>query len=242
MQLKSLNLSDDYIFHIHTARCGHTSGETDEEYVKTAIQKGASAIWFSDHCPFPGDPFFERMKYEELDSYISSLKQLQEKYKNDIQIKIGLEAEYLPSYHDYYKELQDKTDFLIIGQHFFEENGKFFFQNNISATGEVLGCSRAILDAAQTGCFDAIAHPDRIFRNYGMWDNFCDKIKESIIKTNLPVEINAKNISSGIYRPEFFEHIHNQMIFGCDAHKTEELLLNREIKNYSIEKDEMELD
>ena len=30
-------------------------------YVKRAIELGAHSIWFSDHSPFPGDPFGNRM-------------------------------------------------------------------------------------------------------------------------------------------------------------------------------------
>ena len=45
---------------------------------------------------------------------------LKEKYKKDINIYVGFEAEYFPPYIDYYKELieSNKIDYLILGQHF----------------------------------------------------------------------------------------------------------------------------
>jgi histidinol-phosphatase (PHP family) len=52
---------------VHTYRCGHAENVSDEEYIKKAISLGASGIWFTDHAPFPGDPFGNRMKYSELD-------------------------------------------------------------------------------------------------------------------------------------------------------------------------------
>lgn len=45
------------IFHVHTYRCGHAEEVGDEEYVIKAIELGATGIWFTDHAPFPGDPF-----------------------------------------------------------------------------------------------------------------------------------------------------------------------------------------
>ena len=72
-------------YHSHTKRCGHAIGE-DEEYVLAAIANGYTKMGFSDHAPYrngyaPG----ERMHKEELDSYIESVKVLQEKYKDQIE-------------------------------------------------------------------------------------------------------------------------------------------------------------
>ena len=50
-----------HIFHIHTSRCKHASDESDEEYVKTALTLGAETITFTDHSPFLGNPFGNRM-------------------------------------------------------------------------------------------------------------------------------------------------------------------------------------
>lgn len=61
-----LNISHSDIFHVHTYRCGHAENIQDECYIKKAISAGASGIWFTDHAPFPGDPFGGRMKYSEL--------------------------------------------------------------------------------------------------------------------------------------------------------------------------------
>lgn len=54
------------LFHVHTFRCGHAENVPDTAYIERAIELGASDIWFSDHAPFPGDPFRNRMKYDDL--------------------------------------------------------------------------------------------------------------------------------------------------------------------------------
>ena len=88
-------------FHIHTKRCGHASGE-DREYIEKAIELGAPRIVFTDHAPFPGNPFRNRMIVEELPEYMETFRRLKEEYAGKIEIMIGLECEYLPGFHSYY--------------------------------------------------------------------------------------------------------------------------------------------
>lgn len=113
-----------HIFHVHTYRCKHAGNDTDEQYIQTALSLGADKITFTDHTPFPGEFFDNRMELSQLSEYIESLKMLQEKYENQIEVKIGLECEFLPSMMDFYNELKEKTDLnlLIIGQHFYEHS------------------------------------------------------------------------------------------------------------------------
>ena len=95
-------------YHTHTVRCHHASG-TDEDYVLAAIEAGLTTLGFSEHTPYPSDSDGYRMPFEEVGDYIDSLLALREKYKNKIEILIGLESEYYESYFDrlldYYKEL-----------------------------------------------------------------------------------------------------------------------------------------
>ena len=86
-----------HIFHVHTARCKHGSDESDEAFVKTAVALGASKITFTDHSPFPGDSFKNRMGMSQLPEYIASLKSLKDKYRGTIEIEIGLEMRWINS-------------------------------------------------------------------------------------------------------------------------------------------------
>lgn len=62
------------------------------------------------------------MNYSQLDEYISSLKFLKDKYDGRIEVHIGLEIEYLPSYWSYYEELRANKDIeiMMLGQHHYE--------------------------------------------------------------------------------------------------------------------------
>jgi len=154
------------IFHVHTYRCGHAENILDETYITRAIELGANSITFTDHAPFPENPFGSRMAFSELPEYISSLVELKGRYKEIIDVKIGLEIEYLPSFKAYYHELSENEniDLLMIGQHFFEiEPGKYSFSYP-EVCPEYIGCLSAITEGINTGLFQVVAHPDRAFR------------------------------------------------------------------------------
>lgn len=108
------------IFHVHGYRYKHASEEQEIEYIQKAIELGAKEIVFTDHAPFPGTPFNYRMAMEELKEYVGTWKVLQQQYKGMIEVKGGLEIEYIPTYADYYRELKEKweLDILLLGQHF----------------------------------------------------------------------------------------------------------------------------
>ena len=108
------------IFHVHGHRCKHASGEPESEYIKRAVELGAEVIVFTDHAPFPENPFNYRMALNELKEYVQTLQELKVQYMDFIEVKIGLEIEYIPIYVDYYRELKEKwgMDILLLGQHF----------------------------------------------------------------------------------------------------------------------------
>ena len=110
-------MKQNFNYHGHTKRCGHAVGE-DEEYVQAAIAAGYSIIGFSDHAPYPGQYHAqERMDVGELDDYIRSIKELQQKYQGQIDIYIGMEIENYQAYKKELKQYRDMLDYCIIGQH-----------------------------------------------------------------------------------------------------------------------------
>ena len=162
---------ENEIFHVHTKRCRHASEEEDYLYVEAAINLQAERIVFTDHAPFPGNPFQGRMEMEELQGYIDSMRQLKKEYGSRIQVLAGLETEYLPSFRKHYQELHafNEFDLLLLGQHFYEnEDGSFSFQNK-DKSEEHKGLCSAIVQGIESGWFDVVAHPDRIFKRCKTW-------------------------------------------------------------------------
>lgn len=222
-------MDNNYIFHVHTYRCGHATNETDEDYIKRAIVLGADSITFMDHAPFPGDPFTDRMKYSQLKEYISSLKKLKSIYEEIIDVHIGLEIEYLPSYKSYYEELKanDNIELMIIGQHHYEvPNGIYSFMSDIKH--EYIGLFAAMIEGVNTGLFEVVAHPDRAFRKESIWTEemaaYSNKLIEAVGDKVL-LEKNLSSIKKKVYWKEFWNIVPDnvKLIYGCDAHSTKDM-------------------
>lgn len=88
-------------WHTHSKLCHHAVG-TLEDYVKQAVKKGLNTIGFNDHFPYEFYDGIENvpheeyaMKLDELDLYLTSAKDLREKYKDTLNIKIGFEVEFI---------------------------------------------------------------------------------------------------------------------------------------------------
>lgn len=231
------------IFHVHTYRCKHASDEDDEAYIKRAIQLGATKITFTDHAPFPKNPFGNRMQIEELEEYICTLKTLKEQYKAAIEVNIGLEIEYLPSFYEYYKWLyqSEKFDILMIGQHFYEcgeQEYSFSLPPEVVKREEAEGLCHAVVEGMQSGFFQAVAHPDRIFRRCKGWNTKMEKLSKEIIRiaeeNNIMLERNLSSLKKkNQHRKEFWEIVpcSQNTIIGIDAHSVDELSLLLEVDN-----------
>ena len=227
------------IFHVHTYRCGHAENVSDEAYIKKAIELGAKGIWFTDHTPFPGDPFFCRMKYEELNGYIEELKRLKDLYAEKITVHIGLETEFFSSFDrlGYYKELKANPDIelLLLGQHMaaLPEGGySYDLAGDILDEKEYLLLGEALIEGIESGYFDIAAHPDRIFRRRNEWDDNMAEMAEMIIRAARNAGMTLeKNISSmnykNYFRKEFWDLTENRIetVYGLDAHAVKDLII-----------------
>lgn len=78
-------------FHTHSTYCDGKN--TLEEMVRSAVEKGMTAIGFSGHAYTPHDGSF-CMSQEGTEQYQAEIAALQEKYKDKIDIYCGLELDY----------------------------------------------------------------------------------------------------------------------------------------------------
>ncbi len=216
----------EYCYHAHTTRCGHAEG-SEEEYVLAAIKAGIKRLGFSDHVFLPG--IFQprvRGSYECLEEYINTIRSLKEKYKDQIEIVVGFEAEYGDYYADYYKWLLDtkKIDYLIMGQHYFIKERDLLLFPSCEDYADF------VIKGLESGLFKYIAHPDIFVMFNRGWDNSLEPIARRILKkceeTHTPIEINVLGLVGGREYPcdEFFElarEYNVQVVVGVDAHAPE---------------------
>lgn len=223
-------------FHTHNYRCGHAKGNT-EDYVREAIKHGYSELGISDHAPVP-KYYYDRMKMEELDSYLLEIEEAQKKYGEKIRIYKSLEIEYFPEFQEYYDELRKKLDYLVLGLHAFRMEGSEEIYNawKISSGEYVLAYGKYMAEAIRSRNFDYAAHPDLYMIAYRKWDRHTEKAAHDICRAaeeiKIPLEINANGIRKTLERHpdwprymypyrEFWEIAGKydvKIIIGSDAH------------------------
>ena len=216
-------------YHTHTYRCNHASGK-DEDYVIKAINAGIKVLGFSDHTPRifkSGHISGFRMRAELAKDYFDSIRMLREKYKDEIDVKAGVEAEYYendPGYFDYIDEFQ--PDYIIQGQHFIisEESGRRAARptRDEKDLADYYLCLYKGIDSKR---FFYIAHPDMI--NFTGDDRIFIKHTEEFLRYakehKTLLEINRLGLFENRHYPrELFWELCGRTgckaVIGLDAH------------------------
>ena len=188
-------------YHTHMYLCRHASG-TVEDYVKEAIKLGFQEIGMSDHAPWI--ELIDRSVRMEKEDYPIYLKELEEsikKYSNKIRILKGLEIEYFKNADDYYKKLLKDMDYLTLGQHYIEKEGKLISIYHISSLEDLVIYKDTVIEAMNTGYFKFISHPDIfLYSTEEVSSEILELAEELIIaakEKNIPLELNANGIRKG---------------------------------------------
>ncbi len=208
-----------YNFHTHTH---YSDGKgLPEDFIKTALEQGMHAIGFSDHSPLPFDNGFS-IKSNRLNDYQTEIRELQEKYRNRIEVYLALEMDYVPGMSADFEALAKEIDLdytigavHLVGSDFKEnlwftdgpdrtiyDNGlAYFYQNDIKkAVGSFY---RQTNEMIQSQKFDVIGHfdkikmhnQDRYFKEDEAW--YRDMVMEClqlIREKGLIVEINSRGL------------------------------------------------
>lgn len=217
-------------FHTHTVFCDGKS--TFEEFILTAIELKYKTIGFSSHAPTLLAPVWQ-MKQENFQKYLSELNFLKEKYKDQIQIKIGLEIDYIRTISKTENFTNANLDYSISSIHYikgadnefltidhspevFEKGIKKLFNNNVKEA--VIKYYKTVREMISISDFNIIGHIDLIkkFNKNSKYFNEKEnwykkeviKTVEEIAKTNKIVEINTrgfyKNLTEEFYPSNYF--------------------------------------
>ncbi len=222
-------------YHTHTWRCQHAIG-SEREYIETAIQMGIQKIGFSDHIPCPytdGYVSHIRMTMEQANEYASCIRALQIEYKDQIEILLGFEAEYIPEFYDKQKKMAEQIgcDYMIMGQHFLKSENEGPYMGNITQDDTIIrDYVDSVIEGMGTGSYLYLAHPDLIhFRGMDSvyeWEmtRLCAAMKEM----QIPLELNMLGMAVGKSYPterfwKIVGEIGNDVILGIDAHCKENI-------------------
>jgi histidinol-phosphatase (PHP family) len=189
--------------HMHTPLCKHAIGEP-EEYAQVGYERGLAGITFTCHCPMPRKYSPEmRMSDAEFPTYVQLVERARQAWEGQLEIRLGLESDYFPGYEDWLEKLHARANFhYILGS----VHPQFLEWRNAYFDGDAIASQRSyfeqLADAAESGLFDCLAHPDLIKYLFPKgWDPHAvqDSISDSldrIAKTGIAMELNT----SGLYK------------------------------------------
>ena len=221
--------------HTHTPRCRHASG-TEEEYVRCALNAGLQTLGFSDHTPYPfpnGYYSTFRMFPDELPGYVAAVEDVRKRYAGQLQIHLGVEAEYYPKYFkDMVAMVKDHgIEYMLLGQHMLYDEVEGIGTGGPTADPVLLRqyCNQTI-DAMYTGLFTYFAHPDIInfVGDAAVYRQEMGRLCRAAKACDLPLEINllGLHLQRQYPDPRFWEIAAQEgckVVLGVDAHKPEAL-------------------
>ncbi len=236
--------------HNHTTLCNHAEGEL-HEYIQEAISQGIDVYGVSDHAPMDFDPKY-RMSFEQMPKYEAMIKEVQQKYADQIDILFAYEVDYLPGHMDK-RVLEADVDYLIGSAHFIDKWGF----DNPEFIGRYEGADidtiwqeyfDLIRDMAKTGYFDVIGHLDLIKVFKYMPKNteiphIAEEALQAIKQADMVLELNVAGYRKPCAEPypsrallgRAFE-LDIPITFASDAHKPEQVgLYRQEIEAFAKE-------
>jgi histidinol-phosphatase (PHP family) len=119
--------------HTHSQFCPHGSREATEQFIERAIALGFEIYSLTEHPPLPRDfidPTADHscgMRPADLEPYLLHAQELKKRYAERIDIRVGLEVDYIPGYesdistmlNDYGSQIDDA----LLSVHFLEGKG-----------------------------------------------------------------------------------------------------------------------
>jgi len=211
-------------YHTHNYFCD--GKEAPEVYVKKAIELQFKALGFSSHAPVLFDNEYS-IPPEKLGDYCSEIERLKEKYQDQIEIYLALEADYIPNKtHDFsYFRKECKLDYIIgsihlvahpqSGEIWFIDGGKQekwdrglkeVFSGDIQAGVKAFYCQTNEMIESQKpeilGHFDKIKmhNKNRFFTQEDSWyQKLVQESLQLIKEKDVVLEINTR----GIYTDRF---------------------------------------
>lgn len=235
--------------HVHTNLCHHARGDM-ESYVLAAIRHGLRKLIFLEHLE-EGINYFECTWLTEHDFafYHEEGKRLQEKYKNKIEIGLGVEVGYNPRFQD--RILQRLTahpwDRIGISYHFLEADSGLHLNMvsrkhaNLDALG-IYGIEEVIRryyhdlrEAVEKLPGQVLCHIDAVLRHHPdvnfttEHDALIDGLLEAVARKKMALEVNTSGYrtkgqpypSPALLKKAVAKNI--PLVAGSDAHRPEDV-------------------
>lgn len=231
-------------YHVHSAFS--SDSETPmEDMIEQAISLGMTRICFTDHMDYDYPEIYQMTFQFDVEAYYRKLSMLSEKYRDDIQVLMGIELGIMPHLADRYQTLLASYpfDFVIASTHLIDGVDPYYpdFWNCCTPKEGLMRYFNATLEnILRFQNFDVYGHLDYIGR-YAPDKGACfcmddfseiiDKILTILISSGKGIEVNTAGYKYGMNHPNPHEDIlrryfalgGNILTIGSDAHKPEHL-------------------
>jgi len=227
-------------YHMHTPLCGHATGHP-REYAAEALRKGLREIGFSEHNPMPEKFDDWRMDLADFPEYLRLVDEARREFPQ-LPIRLGLECDFLPGREAWIRELSQKADFdyLIGAVHYITpdwdvDNPLKLARWRDQPVEEVwTRYFQAMTQAAQSGLFDFMAHPDLV-KKFGHIPKgdlrpYYRETLDAIEASGIAMEVSTAGLrkevmeiypSKGFLKEAFLRNI--PILISSDSHSPEEV-------------------
>ncbi|MEE2656931.1 MAG: histidinol-phosphatase [Candidatus Latescibacterota bacterium] len=221
-----------YEQHMHTPLCGHAQGEP-EDYARVAHEHGLKGIVVTCHNPIDdGWSAGVRMSISDFDNYTVMVEAARLEWEGRVDVRLGLESDYYPGCEPWLEKLHvmaplhhvlgsvhpQVTDYQ---QRYYngsiEDYQRLYFEH--------------LAQAAESGLFDTLAHPDLVKNSDPAgWD--LDRVMDSvcasldrIAATRTAMELNTSGLHKLVPEmnpgPRILAEMQQRgipVVIGADAH------------------------
>ncbi len=225
--------------HIHSS-CSSDSKVPLREMCLCALQKGLSAICFSEHCDF--NPLDSGCLFYNHDRCTKEIESARKEFGSRLEILQGIE---FSEPHKYPKEFEvtiEKLDFVLASVHWVGDTlvGDKRFTSTHSREQVFDLYYHEVIEAIRLGGFDSLAHidqPKRYIGNCAAASQMANSICGELAKRGICLELNSSLLRKGmneIYPSDgilkfYKDHGGKNVTFGSDAHDGEDISSDFEV-------------
>ncbi len=201
-------------FHMHTNFSTDADrNSTPESMIEGALQKGLKTICFTEHLDYDF-PFYETEKEFQLNcgEYVQKMKNMQEQYRDRIEVLVGIEFGLQPHLQEQYQEQADRYpfDFVIGSTHVFDGMDPYYpgyFGTRTDEEGYRRAFEIILENAKHITCYDVAGHLDYVVRYgkereksyiYLKYADLFDEILKTIIERGKGIELNTSGLKYGL--------------------------------------------
>lgn len=217
--------------HMHTPLCKHAAGEP-EDYAEAGERRNLRGVIFTCHNPVPNWGEHVRMDDSEFDQYVAMVERARRAMEGRIEVLLGLESDYAPGMEKYLEKLHVRAPLNYVLGSVHPQLGEY---RERYFNGDALRFMRTyfahLAQAAETGLFDCLSHPDlvknifpRTWNVDALMDDICAAL-DRIAKTGVCMELNTSGLQKAIEEmnpgPKILREMAERkipVVIGSDSH------------------------